>query len=56
MSNDPEPRIVAVDQIDNGVLVSFEDGKQAIYPAFLLHSAIELCEIIQEATLERRQG
>ena len=42
MTHDYEPTIVKAEQIDNGVFVRFAGGESAIYPAVLLHSAIQL--------------
>jgi hypothetical protein len=36
----PEPRIVSCDRVDSGVVVSFDDGKTALYSAVLLHATL----------------
>jgi hypothetical protein len=36
----PEPRIVSCDRMDGGIVVSFDDGKTALYSAVLLHATL----------------
>ena len=36
----PEPRIVSSDRMDSGIVVSFDDGKTALYSAALLHATL----------------
>jgi hypothetical protein len=36
----PEPRIVSCDRMDSGIVVSFDDGKTALYSAALLHATL----------------
>ena len=38
------PRIIDSDRIDDGVLISFSDGRSVFYSADLLYSMIELAE------------
>jgi hypothetical protein len=40
MDTRPEPRIVSCDRMDNGIVVSFDDGKTALYSAALLHATL----------------
>jgi hypothetical protein len=36
MSGEREPKIIDVDQLHNGAVISFEDGRSGIYSAALL--------------------
>jgi hypothetical protein len=36
VSSEREPKIVNVDQLDNGAVISFEDGRSGFYSAALL--------------------
>jgi hypothetical protein len=33
-------RIISVDRLDNGAVVSFDDGRSALYPAALLYATL----------------
>jgi len=35
-----QPRIVFSDHLDNGVVIGFDDGKMAFYPAKLLYATL----------------
>ena len=56
MRSDPQPEILTAEQLGNSVLVRFQNGKTAIYPANLLYAAIGLSEVMNEATLEDENG
>ena len=53
MTPDFYPELLTAERVGNAVLVSFKDGKAAIYPAFFLYSAIELSEVLNETKLEQ---
>jgi hypothetical protein len=38
MKIDPQPRVIFAERLSGGVIISFEDGKTAIYSASLLAS------------------
>jgi len=38
MFTNPSPHVIAADVLDNSVILSFDNGKSAIYPAALLYS------------------
>jgi hypothetical protein len=38
------PRIVLSDRLDNGIVVSFDDGRTVRYPAALLYSVVSQAE------------
>jgi hypothetical protein len=40
MDTQPEPRVIYSDRIDNGLVVGFDDGKTAFFPAALLYSVL----------------
>jgi hypothetical protein len=40
MSMVPEPRIVSADRMDDSVIVTFDDGRCAIYSASLLYTVL----------------
>jgi hypothetical protein len=50
MKSRSEPRIINVDRLDNGVVVSFEDGKSALYPASLLLEMFDKAEDMKDKT------
>ena len=35
-----EPRIIGVDRLHDGVVISFDDGKTVIYPSAILHEIL----------------
>jgi hypothetical protein len=41
MESDPKPRIASSETLDNGIIVSFEDGTSIFYAADLLFSIRE---------------
>jgi len=41
-----EPRIVGVDRLHDGVVISFDDGKTVIYPSAILHEILNKGEDI----------
>lgn len=54
MTTDFDPQLLNAERVGNSVRVTFQDGQTAIYPAVLLYSAIELSEVMNEATPEQR--
>jgi hypothetical protein len=42
------PRIISVDRMDNGAVVSFNDGKTAFYPAALLYAVLPQAQAIPD--------
>jgi hypothetical protein len=38
MKTDPQPRIIYAERLGDGVVITFEDGKTAVYSAALLRS------------------
>jgi hypothetical protein len=38
------PRIVLSDRVDNGIVVSFDDGRTVRYPAALLYAVLHQAE------------
>jgi hypothetical protein len=38
MKTDPQPRVIYAERLGDGVVITFEDGKTAVYPASLLRS------------------
>jgi hypothetical protein len=46
----PDPGIVSFDRLHNGVVVSFDDGKTALYSAALLYATLpQAHEILSES-------
>jgi hypothetical protein len=41
MASPPAPQIESVEKVFNGVLITFDDGKGALYSAALLYSIIK---------------
>ena len=39
-ANTKEPRVVHVDRLNGGIVIAFDDGKTALYPATLLHEIL----------------
>ncbi len=44
MASRPEPRILSSDRLDNAIVVSFEDGRTALFSAILLDSTFAQAE------------
>jgi hypothetical protein len=40
MDSHPDTRVISCDRMDNGVVVSFGDGKTALYSADFLYSTL----------------
>jgi hypothetical protein len=38
METDPPPRVIDAERLEDGLIISFADGKTAVYTASLLHS------------------
>jgi hypothetical protein len=38
MENAPQPRVIDAERLEDGVIITFEDGKTAVYSATLLRS------------------
>lgn len=47
-----EPHVVNVDRMNGDVVVSFEDGVIALYPAALLRSILSQAQVFPEADEE----
>jgi hypothetical protein len=45
------PRVIAVERLDGGLLLAFDDDVCAFYPASLLRNALDQAEIIDETEL-----
>jgi hypothetical protein len=43
------PRIVSSDRLDDGILVSFDDGKSAVFSAALLYANLSQAEEVSES-------
>jgi hypothetical protein len=43
-----EPVIVCVDTLENAILVTFEDGKLAVFLAALLYATLPLAQHVQD--------
>ena len=48
----PEPRIKSADVLTNGILISFDDGKCALYSTELLRAALPDATEIDESQSE----
>jgi hypothetical protein len=48
MKPNPNPRVVEAERMDNGVIITFDDGKYAIYPASLLYATFAKAEQSKE--------
>jgi hypothetical protein len=44
-----EPRIVDAERIDGGVLITFEDGRCAFYPALLLEAHLSQAIAVEDS-------
>jgi hypothetical protein len=51
MNNLPLAQVVEVEQVKDGVLIGFEDGKYALYSTLFLYSACDLMAIMEEVDL-----
>jgi hypothetical protein len=48
MESEAEPRIASPDRLDDGVVITFEDGKCAFYPASLLRATFSQAREVVE--------
>jgi hypothetical protein len=48
MKGQPEPRIISVDRLSGSVVITFADGKSALYSASLLHGTLLQAEELEE--------
>jgi hypothetical protein len=55
-SDGPPFRIVAVDRLDDGVLVEFADGKSGSYPDTLLYSLLDQAHRPDELEAEEERA
>ena len=51
MDTPKEPRVVGIDRFDGGVIVSFADNRDAIYPASFLYTSLPLVQEIYDTDL-----
>ncbi len=49
-----DPRIVSLDRMDNGAVVSFDDGKTALYSAALLYAILPQARAILSESEDHR--
>ena len=52
MSSDTQPRIVAVNRLNRGVIISFDDGRCAFFSEALLYEALPKAEEVDEAVVD----
>lgn len=48
------PRILYAERLRGGIIVTFEDGRSALYPAALLHAVFAQAERLDEGELTER--
>ena len=48
METKPEPRVVSAEKLSRGVVITFDDGKSALYSASLLHETFPQAEELKE--------
>jgi hypothetical protein len=48
MENPITPRIVSAERLGGGIIITFEDGKSALYPAALMYSMFHQAERLDE--------
>jgi hypothetical protein len=46
MNTRPQPLITSSDRMDNGIVVSFDDGKTAFFPAALLYATLSQAQMM----------
>jgi hypothetical protein len=49
MATPTDPRIISADRMDGGVVISFDDGKTALYPATLLRAMLPQAKQMNDA-------
>ena len=52
MKTDPQPRVIDAERLGGGIIITFEDGKTAIYSASLLDSIFSQAQEISRAEPE----
>jgi hypothetical protein len=55
MKSVPVPRIVEAERLENGVIITFEDGKHALYPASLLYATLPRAEATNELESDEKE-
>jgi hypothetical protein len=48
MESKPAPRIVSADRFNDGLLITFDDGRCAFYPSALLNAVFSQAEEFKE--------
>jgi hypothetical protein len=51
MTTDLAPRVLSADRASGGVIITFDDGKCAVYSASLLHATLGQAELIPDESL-----
>jgi hypothetical protein len=51
MENQPIPRIINAERLGGDLVIAFEDGKSAIYPAAMLYAIFPQATQLDELTL-----
>jgi hypothetical protein len=52
METDAPPRVISADTLEGGVIITFEDGKRAIYPTSLLYTSFPQATEVVESEAE----
>jgi len=56
MNNRPlHPRIVEAERMEDGVIITFDDGKCAVYPASLLYDVLPEAEAANDPVPTKKQ-
>lgn len=53
MQSEPGRHVVAAERIDDGVIITFDDGRCAVYSAALLYSFVGSAETVSEVGEEQ---
>jgi hypothetical protein len=48
MENSSQPRIIYAERWGDGVIITFDDGKSAIYSAALLYATFSQAKLVEE--------
>jgi hypothetical protein len=55
MEKPPIPCIIYAERLGGGVVIAFDDGRSAIYPAALLHAMFSQANELKEISMGREE-
>ena len=56
MKDQEEPHVVSADRLDGSIIITFNDGRCAIYSSALLYATLPQAEELYDLVLDNEQG